>query len=94
MFSCQHGTFVLPPVKAPARRKTVYQTVLPAAEKNRKKDVVIVTNCAADDENLANMIADFRAALPCESRVVNLRQFPFDGGCLGCFGCAITGKCV
>lgn len=94
MFSCQHGPFVLPPVKAPARRKTVYQPVLPAAEKDRKKDVVIVTNCAADDENLANMIADFRAALPCESRVVNLRQFPFDGGCLGCFGCAITGKCV
>ena len=94
MFSCQHGPFVLPPVKAPARRKTVYQPVLPTAEKNRKKDVVIVTNCAADDENLANMIADFRAALPCESRVVNLRQFPFDGGCLGCFGCAITGKCV
>ena len=40
------------------------------------------------------MIADFRAALPCESRVVNLREFPFGGGCLGCFGCAITGKCV
>ena len=46
------------------------------------------------DENLANMIADFRAALPCSSRVVNLREFPFGGGCLGCFGCAITGKCV
>ena len=26
--------------------------------------------------------------------MVNLREFPFDGGCLGCFGCAITGKCV
>lgn len=23
-----------------------------------------------------------------------MREFPFDGGCLGCFGCAITGKCV
>ena len=40
------------------------------------------------------MIADFRAALPFESRVVNLRDFPFAGGCLGCFGCAVTGKCV
>lgn len=40
------------------------------------------------------MIADFRAALPYESRVVNLREFPFSGGCLGCFGCAVTGKCV
>ena len=26
--------------------------------------------------------------------MVNLREFPFDGGCLGCFGCAITGRCV
>ena len=38
------------------------------------------------------MIADFRAGLPYESRVVNLREFPFGGGCLGCFGCAVTGK--
>ena len=94
MFSCEHGPFVVPPVKAPARQKTVYRPVLPQAAKDRSGDVVIVTNCAETDENLANMIADFRAALPCESRVVNLRQFPFDGGCLGCFGCAVTGKCV
>lgn len=68
--------------------------MLPSVEKSREKDVVIVTNCADDDENLANMIAAFRAALPFESRVVNLRKFPFEGGCLGCFGCAVTGKCV
>lgn len=94
MFSCEHGPFVVPPVKAPARQKSVYRPVLPQVDKDRSGDVVIVTNCAENDENLANMIADFRAALPCESRVVNLRQFPFDGGCLGCFGCAVTGKCV
>lgn len=94
MFSCEHGPFVVPPVKAPTQQKSVYQPVLPQVDKDRSGDVVIVTNCAESDENLANMIADFRAALPCESRVVNLRQFPFDGGCLGCFGCAVTGKCV
>ena len=94
LFSCEHGPFVVPPVKAPARQKTVYRPVLPQAAKDRSGDMVIVTNCAETDENLANMIADFRAALPCESRVVNLRQFPFDGGCLGRFGCAVTGKCV
>lgn len=94
MFSCEHGPFVVPPVKAPARQKSVYQPVLPQVDKDCSGDVVIVTNCAENDENLANMITDFRAALPCESRVVNLRQFPFDGGCLGCFGCAVTGKCV
>lgn len=94
MFSCRHGSFVTPPPKAPVREKTVYQPCLPQAPKGQGKDVVIVTNCAQEDENLQHMIADFRAALPYESRVVNLRQFPFDGGCLGCFGCAITGKCV
>lgn len=94
IFSCTHGPFVTPPVKAPARERAVYQPTLPAAPKARAKDVVIVTNCAPEDENLNNMIADFRAALPYESRVVNIRKFPFGGGCLGCFGCAITGKCV
>lgn len=82
LFSCQHGLFVTPPAPAPRREKTVYQPVLPAAAKQAGKDVVIVTNCAAEDENLRNMIADFRAALPFESRVVNLRKFPFAGGCL------------
>ena len=94
IFSCEHGIFVTPPARAPKREKTVYQPELSETPKQHGKDVVIVTNCGQEDENLKNMIADFRAALPYESRVVNLREFPFDGGCLGCFGCAITGKCV
>ena len=94
MFSCEHGLFVTPPVRAPHHETEVYSQTLPSVPKSGEKDVVIVTNCAPGDENLRNMIADFRAALPFESRVVNLRDFPFDGGCLGCFGCAVTGKCV
>lgn len=94
IFSCEHGLFATPPVQAPAREKAVYQPTLSSVPKRTDKDVVIVTNCAPDDENLRNMITDFRAVLPYESRVVNLREFPFGGGCLGCFGCAITGKCV
>lgn len=94
LFSCVHGLFVTPSAKAPKREKVVYQPGLTSTPKVKGKDVVIVTNHAPYDENLANMIADFRAALPFESRIVNLREFPFAGGCLGCFGCAITGKCV
>ena len=94
LFSCAHGPFVTPTLQPPVREKTVYQPTLTEAAKKDGKDVVIVTNCAPEDENLQHMIADFRAALPYASRVVNLREFPFDGGCLGCFGCAITGKCV
>lgn len=94
MFSCEHHLFVTPPARAPKREPAVYLPRLSSVPKTRDKDVVIVTNCASDDENLKNMISDFRAALPLESRVVNLRDFPFSGGCLGCFGCAVTGKCV
>ncbi len=94
IFSCEHGLYVTPLSKAPAREQGEYQPVLRDTPKSREKSVVIVTNCAAEDHNLRNMIADFRAALPYESKVVNLREFPFAGGCLGCFGCAITGTCV
>ena len=70
MFSCDHGLFVTPPARPPRREPVVYQPVLPSVAKGRDRDVVIVTNCAPEDENLQNMIADFRAILPFESRVV------------------------
>lgn len=94
IFSCEHSLFATPPAQAPYRESKVYQQALPSVPKSSDKDIVIVTNCAPDDENLRHMIADLRAALPFQSRIVNLRDFPFDGGCLGCFGCAVTGKCV
>ena len=94
LFSCQNGLFVRPPACPPSREHTVYRPSLPDSPKKPGRDVVIVTNCAPEDESLSGMIADFRAALEEESRVVNLREFPFSGGCLGCFGCAVTGKCI
>ena len=57
-------------------------------------NVVIVTDCREEDTQLAAMIARFRAVLPYKTRVFNLWEYPFKGGCLGCFGCASTGKCV
>lgn len=94
IFSCEHSLFATPPAQAPYRERKVYQQALPSVPKSSDKDIVIITNCAPDDENLRHMIADLRASLPFQSRIVNLRDFPFDGGCLGCFGCAVTGKCV
>ena len=94
IFSCEHKLFVTPPVKAPLKDKTIYKPNFSSIAKSKEKDIVIVTNCSKEDENLNNMICDFRAVLPFESRVINIREFPFSGGCLGCFGCAITGKCV
>ena len=81
-----------PPVHASAARMPV--TAVQEDEQEKTGDVVIVTDCGEDDAQLAAMIARLRAVLPLSSRVVNIGQYPFTGGCLGCFGCAVTGKCV
>ncbi len=71
------------PVEIPEIKKT-----------DKKGDVVIVTDCEADNVQLSSMIERFRAVLPLATRVVNIREYPFRGGCLGCFNCAVSGKCV
>ena len=60
----------------------------------KQGDVVIITNMEKDDAQLSGMIGRFQAVLPRKSRVVNIREYPFKGGCLGCFNCAVSGKCV
>ena len=64
------------------------------AEKNGPEKVVIVADCPEEDLRLKDMIERFRAVLPIRSEVVNIRQFPFKGGCLGCFQCATDGVCI
>ncbi len=70
---------------------TVPDGDVPAADGKR---VVIVTDLAEDDSMLSAMIRRFTAVLPHACSVVNLREFPFAGGCLGCFHCAADGTCV
>ena len=60
----------------------------------KKGDVVIIADLDPEDTQLAGMITRFRRKLPYATRVVNLREYPFKGGCLGCFRCAVSGKCV
>ena len=57
-------------------------------------DVVIITDMTPEDTQLEAMIERFRGACRQKTRVVNIREYPFRGGCLGCFNCAVTGKCV
>ena len=61
---------------------------------NSSGDVVVLTDCEEDNIHLKCMIDRFCAVLPKKTRVINIRQYPFRGGCLGCFNCAITGKCI
>ena len=92
LWSVEHNSFepVSAPVTAPKHRAV---TVPEAAEKARG-DIVIVTDCAPEDTQLQSMIARFRAVCPRKTRVENIREYPLRGGCLGCFNCAITGKCI
>lgn len=66
----------------------------PLDEKDGRYKVVIVTDCTRENNRLRRMIIDFRKALPYKSHVVNLQNFDFRGGCLGCFNCAADGTCV
>ena len=65
-----------------------------AAKILAKDNTVLVTDLQYDDFNLRNMINDFVNAFPYKVKIVNLRNFDFHGGCLGCFNCAGDGKCI
>ena len=78
--------------KVQLKTVTVPEEIMAAEDK--KGDVVIVTDCEKDNVQLQNMIARFRRVFPRKTRVVNIREYPFIGGCLGCFNCAVSGKCI
>lgn len=81
----------LPPCpSAPAE----YAQTLSSGIKQEGFDTVIVGDLREGDENLRAMIKDFTALYPYKTRFVNIADFQFKGGCLGCFGCTATGKCV
>lgn len=62
--------------------------------KREDRDIVIITDNTDRNSNLANMIKRFEAVFPYKTRTVNISEYPFDGGCLGCFRCAVSEKCV
>ncbi len=78
----------------PAKNRPICPIALSEEDKSAEKDVVIVTDCAKVDRQLRDMINRFRAVLKYKSRVINIADYPFDGGCLGCFHCAATGECI
>ena len=71
------------------------QATVPAASAEKAEgDVVIICDLDENDAALRAMIDRFRAVLPLKTRLFNLRTERIDGGCLGCFRCAATGKCI
>ena len=81
-------------ISSPEKPKHMPVSVPVASSNEKNGDVVIVTDCEPDNTQLHNMIARFQMVFPRNTRVVNIREYPFQGGCLGCFNCAADGKCV
>ena len=57
-------------------------------------DVVIVADTTPENTQLNAMIARFQNKLGVKSRIVNIQDYPFKGGCIGCFNCAVDGTCI
>ena len=93
LFSIRENIFERPPQTCtPSLRVSV-----DVPQKNRTEksgDIVVLTNCEANDTQLQSMIARFCAVMPRKTRIINIREYAFDGGCLGCFNCAVSGKCI
>ncbi len=72
----------------------VQATLVEKQNEKQDKDVVIITDNKNAESNLNIMIQRFCAVLPYKTRVVNIADYPFSGGCIGCFRCAVNEKCV
>ena len=93
VWSVQKDSYLPFPAPQPAFTP-VPATALPEDDSEKSGDIVIVTDATEDEQNLQAMIARFRARCPRKTRVVNIREYPLQGGCLGCFRCAVSGKCI
>ncbi|MBE6926376.1 MAG: iron-sulfur protein [Ruminococcaceae bacterium] len=91
-WSVENDRFENPSVRPTTYAKKPVSVVESTEEKTG--DVVILTDLREDNTQLAAMIARFQAKFPKKTRIINLREYPFNGGCLGCFSCAVSGKCV
>ncbi len=63
------------------------------SESKEEFDIAVVADCK-DDPALEMMISKFCAVTPARVRVINIADFNFNGGCMGCFNCAADGTCI
>ena len=65
-----------------------------ATEKQAGKHIAVVADLSADNVSLKHMVDRFTALSPWPVTLVDLHEFHFAGGCLGCFNCASDGTCI
>jgi multimeric flavodoxin WrbA len=76
------------------QKTQIYIPGLAETKKSNPYDTVIVADLREGDETLKNMIDDFVRRYPYTTRLVNIAEYPFQGGCIGCFNCAGSGECI
>ena len=59
-----------------------------------EKTAVVVADLIPGDDELKALVDRFIALFPYKCDLIDIEEFPFQGGCLSCFNCASTGKCV
>ena len=59
-----------------------------------KRIVIAADFTHSPESRLQAMCERLKNRLPCETEIINIQDFPFAGGCLGCFRCAGSGQCV
>lgn len=91
---CAENGLVAAPTAPQSHPLPAYTRTLEPVTHKGGFDTVIVTNREPQDSALAAMIEDFKAVYPYDTREINIAEYPFAGGCLGCFNCAGDGKCV
>lgn len=71
-----------------------YERSFKSVVKKDKYKTLILTDVTDEETGVLNMIEDFKAIYPYETQTINIREYPFTGGCLGCFKCSINGHCM
>ena len=85
----------------PKPAETVPSAPVPATPDADRLDIsaperiaIVADFSHSPDGRLQAMCQRLANRLPCETEIINIQEFPFAGGCLGCFHCAADGQCV
>lgn len=93
LWSYQHG-YHEPVLYREKKEWNGIETTIPDKEVIPKRGKIAVVTDTEEGSPLSRMIQRLQYNTSFETVVVNLRDFPFSGGCLGCFHCASTGECI
>lgn len=93
LWNCENG-YCEPHIERAKAKKSVKVSAADGVSAKSDRLVVVVTDATEEDTQIKSMIKRFATKLPMKSKVVNISDYPIKGGCLGCFKCAVSGKCI